>query len=169
MIRLPPRSTLFPYTTLFRSVGPRPGQLQFGQLMLGKVPEQETELLDIAGDQNQPLFHRPLLELQQPLHRMAMQGVTPQAPYRFGRIGNHAPGIQHPSNLSQPPFCQHIPPPDLRVATLAEAPPSLKVSLHRPDNIPAGYAVPARRVRAPSAPGVPGESACRSAARASLQ
>src|SRR3712207_6888419 len=30
MIRRPPRSTLFPYTTLFRSAGPREGQLPVG-------------------------------------------------------------------------------------------------------------------------------------------
>src|SRR2546426_7880088 len=31
MIRRPPRSTLFPYTTLFRSSGARPGDLASGQ------------------------------------------------------------------------------------------------------------------------------------------
>src|SRR5256885_6219859 len=30
MIRRPPRSTLFPYTTLFRSAAPRFGELTFG-------------------------------------------------------------------------------------------------------------------------------------------
>src|SRR3712207_7574808 len=30
MIRRPPRSTLFPYTTLFRSLGPRPRRLSHG-------------------------------------------------------------------------------------------------------------------------------------------
>src|SRR2546427_4498623 len=32
MIRRPPRSTLFPYTTLFRSAGPRPGLLRADDL-----------------------------------------------------------------------------------------------------------------------------------------
>src|SRR3989449_9908996 len=41
MIRRPPRSTLFPYTTLFRSVGA-------GQLALGKVIDP-LALLDIDG------------------------------------------------------------------------------------------------------------------------
>src|SRR2546427_1893171 len=31
MIRRPPRSTLFPYTTLFRSIPPGPGEHEFGQ------------------------------------------------------------------------------------------------------------------------------------------
>src|SRR3712207_8868752 len=33
MIRRPPRSTLFPYTTLFRSRDPRPGQVSDGQAL----------------------------------------------------------------------------------------------------------------------------------------
>src|SRR3712207_8450706 len=37
MIRRPPRSTLFPYTTLFRSVGPRPYSLD-RVTWTGKVP-----------------------------------------------------------------------------------------------------------------------------------
>src|SRR2546430_11589351 len=52
MIRRPPRSTLFPYTTLFRSVpGQRPHVhlLRLGQLAL--VPAQDPEIVDsVEGD-----------------------------------------------------------------------------------------------------------------------
>src|SRR3712207_7435832 len=45
MIRRPPRSTLFPYTTLFRSVRP----LVLGRLERGWVVASETAALDIVG------------------------------------------------------------------------------------------------------------------------
>src|SRR5690349_23976469 len=41
MIRLPPRSTLFPYTTLFRSLGPRDPRVHLADL---EVRELELEL-----------------------------------------------------------------------------------------------------------------------------
>src|SRR5256885_6803557 len=44
MIRRPPRSTLFPYTTLFRS------QERDAQLLLGEVSELWTEVGDHVGD-----------------------------------------------------------------------------------------------------------------------
>ncbi len=80
-------------------VGAGPGQLQFGLLAVRQIPQQEVELLDISGDQDQALFHRPLLELQQALHRRAVEGVTTQPPYRFGGIGDDAPGIHYSSQL----------------------------------------------------------------------
>src|SRR3712207_7278579 len=40
MIRRPPRSTLFPYTTLFRSV--RPEGVEEDQLGVGRLPQQEV-------------------------------------------------------------------------------------------------------------------------------
>src|SRR3712207_6899760 len=42
MIRRPPRSTLFPYTTLFRSVGPVE---DFNQLARRDVPERELDFV----------------------------------------------------------------------------------------------------------------------------
>src|SRR5947209_10565070 len=51
MIRRPPRSTLFPYTTLFRSVGPvalralgRPHPERFGWPRVGRSEEHTSEL-----------------------------------------------------------------------------------------------------------------------------
>src|SRR3712207_7232491 len=40
MIRRPPRSTLFPYTTLFRSLG---------ELFLGDQPARQQQLVELAG------------------------------------------------------------------------------------------------------------------------
>src|SRR3712207_5140043 len=63
MIRRPPRSTLFPYTTLFRSQRdrpPRPGRLRFASLALrplGELPldshgaAQEVDVLDAEREQ----------------------------------------------------------------------------------------------------------------------
>src|SRR2546426_2571615 len=42
MIRRPPRSTLFPYTTLFRSLGPRDRVGDEGDLVAHLVPPQVT-------------------------------------------------------------------------------------------------------------------------------
>src|SRR3712207_8638675 len=49
MIRRPPRSTLFPYTTLFRS-----GQAVSHQLPRQKLPIQETEKKETAAGPNDP-------------------------------------------------------------------------------------------------------------------
>src|SRR3989449_1864102 len=94
MIRRPPRSTLFPYTTLFRSLGrPEPerplvlvGELARGELLqdlLGKVPVAHVALprrphveLDAVVAQDQPLL------LEDPRH-----GVPPEVlePLPLGR------------------------------------------------------------------------------------
>src|SRR2546430_17709308 len=52
MIRRPPRSTLFPYTTLFRSGGsyPRPGEVSLahgGVLFLDELPEFRKNVLEV--------------------------------------------------------------------------------------------------------------------------
>src|SRR2546426_9152630 len=49
MIRRPPRSTLFPYTTLFRSLG-----------VVVSEPRAEGKALDVGGDaEREPLALRP--------------------------------------------------------------------------------------------------------------
>src|SRR6266581_4252828 len=53
MIRRPPRSTLFPYTTLFRSAGPKLGRLHLG----GQDREEEA-----------PRSEEHTSELQSPVH-----------------------------------------------------------------------------------------------------
>src|SRR5688572_32668019 len=64
MIRRPPRSTLFPYTTLFRSVVPGPGVLNAGAALLtafgcnepvlcltGQVPDRKSTRLNSSHSQ----------------------------------------------------------------------------------------------------------------------
>src|SRR5256885_552850 len=60
MIRRPPRSTLFPYTTLFRSVQPGLGQALSGK---GRTSAMSTS---IAA--RQPLADRPAHEADRPAH-----------------------------------------------------------------------------------------------------
>src|SRR2546430_2967691 len=58
MIRRPPRSTLFPYTTLFRSLGGIDGLLHLTDLSWGRVkhpsdvvkPEQELDVIILKFD-----------------------------------------------------------------------------------------------------------------------
>src|SRR3712207_7328064 len=55
MIRRPPRSTLFPYTTLFRS-------RQTGHLVLGGVPRGEEEDRGVRAVLPQPADHAEAVE-----------------------------------------------------------------------------------------------------------
>src|SRR2546426_7948866 len=79
MIRRPPRSTLFPYTTLFRSARNQRGR---------KVPqEEENDHNDKRNRQHQREFN-----------------VVNRAPYRFGSIvqarsEEHTSELQSPCNL----------------------------------------------------------------------
>src|SRR3712207_7088472 len=67
MIRRPPRSTLFPYTTLFRSVGVSCCRLQIGSGLLGlPSPGQEPlELVRLDPTRDHALEHvgEPCLRL----------------------------------------------------------------------------------------------------------
>src|SRR5256886_6562674 len=47
MIRRPPRSTLFPYTTLFRSIDPS-GQPEVGHVGLSRLVDQDVRRLEVA-------------------------------------------------------------------------------------------------------------------------
>src|SRR2546430_11494864 len=51
MIRRPPRSTLFPYTTLFRSLGRRHRRRRIGDRLLVGAEDGDVEHLLVAGDQ----------------------------------------------------------------------------------------------------------------------
>src|SRR5439155_8148251 len=48
VIRRPPRSTLFPYTTLFRSIGDHRGDKRLHVALAEKQVEMGTEQVDIA-------------------------------------------------------------------------------------------------------------------------
>src|SRR3712207_7789171 len=50
MIRRPPRSTLFPYTTLFRSIGGRPGLDRVSGRQPGRPPSRPRSPAISVGD-----------------------------------------------------------------------------------------------------------------------
>src|SRR5256885_7081341 len=78
MIRRPPRSTLFPYTTLFRSIGPQKGDARRGgeefavQSGLQPQPRRQThrgsgiECIGSSGEQVVPRSEEHTSELQSP-------------------------------------------------------------------------------------------------------
>src|SRR2546430_12712307 len=93
MIRRPPRSTLFPYTTLFRSLGPR---------LLERFAE--TVQLQLGGGLDHvALGGRALdLALEHPARRLldgfALLGVR-VADHQRGRSEEHTSELQSQSNL----------------------------------------------------------------------
>src|SRR2546422_1587503 len=54
MIRRPPRSTLFPYTTLFRSRAPPPG---FRRLWRAGGPSRQERILDCSSQRSTDSVH----------------------------------------------------------------------------------------------------------------
>src|SRR5216683_7997720 len=90
MIRRPPRSTLFPYTTLFRSVEPphrdgaperagcfRPA-LHRRRVLLLLVPSREPPRALVLGDP----CHPPFIEPAQPFRRLSLRLVRPLERFR---------------------------------------------------------------------------------------
>src|SRR3712207_9517134 len=76
MVRRPPRSTLFPYTTLFRSAGDSRGgeaPLQPEPVVAGLVAEDDPRLATAA----RPFFAllEPPQQREQPVHVAALQPV----------------------------------------------------------------------------------------------
>src|SRR3712207_7488213 len=49
MIRRPPRSTLFPYTTLFRSVQPQAGGVRHAEIYAGRILNALGAVYNVAG------------------------------------------------------------------------------------------------------------------------
>src|SRR2546422_6145553 len=60
MIRRPPRSTLFPYTTLFRSTGAERVVIQRADVLRRQPTHVHAanEVLEIRGSRTQPVHHR---------------------------------------------------------------------------------------------------------------
>src|SRR2546426_3701865 len=80
MIRRPPRSTLFPYTTLFRSLKDRAKQPE--------APAQlDAFLVAVSGEDVEPV-----LKLA---HELRDQGVAVE----YGRSEEHTSELQSPCNL----------------------------------------------------------------------
>src|SRR2546430_10596097 len=78
MIRRPPRSTLFPYTTLFRSLHDAAGRPGQGRALgaAGDVPRSEEHTSELQSQSN--LVCRLLLEKKKKTNEMRshMQGVV---------------------------------------------------------------------------------------------
>src|SRR2546426_8451995 len=82
MIRRPPRSTLFPYTTLFRSPGEEHPRAQLGQPQRHRAAQS----CPAACDENRPSFEQILLKHTPP-------------PCRDLRSEEHTSELQSPCNL----------------------------------------------------------------------
>src|SRR2546430_13345479 len=79
MIRRPPRSTLFPYTTLFRSIGiPNPLNQQIGPSQTSER-EVESSMVEIAHE---------------PLKRVVVRELV-----KYDRSEEHTSELQSQSNL----------------------------------------------------------------------
>src|SRR5947209_10223250 len=83
MLRPPPRSTLFPYTTLFRSLGHRPVQ----EVLRGAAPDAADAVVDPAPrseehtselQSRQYLVCRLLLEKKTPVYLVESQDLINQ-------------------------------------------------------------------------------------------
>src|ERR1051326_9615813 len=99
MIRRPPRSTLFPYTTLFRSVlRPRTGPLGNGRIVAAEpvlAPERNPEREFPGGDETEGVLDG---------------GAHPgEARHRTGRRAAGLLGVGHEGHeVSQPPEGREI-------------------------------------------------------------
>src|SRR2546426_8683918 len=96
MIRRPPRSTLFPYTTLFRSLGER-----FSVGPLEREVMQAFGLAVVVGAHDAGMLH-PGAVARFPQEAFDRRGVAPQARAikRFlRRSEEHTSELQSPCNL----------------------------------------------------------------------
>src|SRR5947199_7192762 len=63
MIRRPPRSTLFPYTTLFRSEAAVPVQMELKRIIISEIHEQQVILLrEVEGERSRSEEHTSELQ-----------------------------------------------------------------------------------------------------------
>src|SRR2546430_12509677 len=102
MIRRPPRSTLFPYTTLFRSRGPKSPRTQFSVLNdppdfpgrstygLERHSRSEEHTSELQSQSN--LVCRLLLEKKNKRHRTPDNSVPPALQFLLVLYTSHAPG-----------------------------------------------------------------------------
>src|SRR3712207_7753874 len=87
MIRRPPRSTLFPYTTLLRSAGPQVER----RAVLDPVARRRVPIAQLVGSQREP--HRPgLAGLQR--HSLEALELANRAGRRAVRSEEHTSELQ---------------------------------------------------------------------------
>src|SRR5256885_11495977 len=90
MIRRPPRSTLFPYTTLFRSYGGMLGKV-FAEILESCDAHPTRSLLANGGGRLQAFFYGLLPQ--------AAPELTSYAIYRWERSEEHTSELQSPCNI----------------------------------------------------------------------
>src|SRR5687767_15615485 len=86
MIRRPPRSTLFPYTTLFRSFELEPGDFQVNNNL--STLHQRTEYVDFDEPEKKRHLLRLWLTSNQP------RPLAPEFEDRFNRSEEHTSELQ---------------------------------------------------------------------------
>src|SRR5256885_6827891 len=95
MIRRPPRSTLFPYTTLFRSDREQPARLR-QDLQASELTSLNSLVLDEEDSTVERIETLPSLEgAADPEHATA----TAEAKSKFRRSEEHTSELQSPCNL----------------------------------------------------------------------
>src|SRR5258708_14454050 len=105
MIRRPPRSTLFPYTTLFRS----PGTQVVHRLAAAAASRRNRAHTEVAGEAEGPITsHRVLHHFDRP-------------PFGVGERARHGPAARHrncrgPASLRSERHTSPLPPPVLLVS-----------------------------------------------------
>src|SRR5258708_37307896 len=95
MIRRPPRSTLFPYTTLFRSLGRAVALERDGRLNPGELGEPLRELERV------PAFHDHVRIGVGPTEELVAH-VTPDYPGAHAQLGRRLRSEEHTSELQSP-------------------------------------------------------------------
>src|SRR5256885_12946986 len=91
MIRRPPRSTLFPYTTLFRSVSP------FARAAAPSAPASSST----SSPREQPMLQKIRIKLKSYDHATLDQSAAEivRTARRTGRSEEHTSELQSPCNL----------------------------------------------------------------------
>src|SRR2546426_7853494 len=91
MIRRPPRSTLFPYTTLFRSVGP-------GGREIARVQARRNEVSGIQNWRNNDRSEQMAVAIAV-RHGGEIRAATDGGRSTTGRSEEHTSELQSPCNL----------------------------------------------------------------------
>src|SRR3712207_7636859 len=104
MIRRPPRSTLFPYTTLFRSVGELEDHRRAAlERRVERQPVERAQLLELAvEDRPAPLHEPPAARPRDLVRRGAPR--EPRGQRGGGRSEEHTSELQAPQNTGSRPL-----------------------------------------------------------------
>src|SRR5690349_23921357 len=99
-IRRPPISTLFPYTTLFRSHGPAAADVADGGVALGHLPQSRSEEHTSELQSRRDLVCRLLLEKKKNICNGVCSTASKDSDFRYGIPASH----YHINSLSPTPI-----------------------------------------------------------------